>query len=261
MRLTKNNQPINCVDDWQRLAPPKREHQWVPGRSAFELARAWCGSGGPAVPREITALLNSNPATANLRIDGAFPEHRIPFDEHGGEPRNADLAFVGQSNGRKVAVTIEAKADETFGDTVQDVVDAALERLIANPESRGLQRVADLARSLFTSRMDAQPPVSRLRYQLLTAAAGSLAFARTEGASVAVLLVHEFITDLTRDALHQRNAEDLQRFLERLGGTVANAAEGTALSGPFSVPARPLFDIAVPLYVGKISSLLRGLGT
>jgi hypothetical protein len=260
MRLIKNDQPINSVEDWRRLAPPKREYQWVAGRSAFELAHAWCESGRPAAPRELVELLDSHPATVHLRIESACPEHRIYFDQHGGEPRNADLAFIGDTSSGKVAVTVEAKADEPFGETLEDVVSAALERLIAKPESRGLLRVADLVRSLFSERSEGEPPVSALRYQLLTAAAGSLAYARSEGASVAVLLVHEFVTKGTREELHRRNAEDLERFLQRLSGATALPPERTGLSGPFFVPGRPLFENPVPLYVGKVTSNRRVLG-
>ena len=37
------------------------------------------------------------------------------FDGIRGEPRNTDLAIVGTSQSGKVAISIEAKADESFG--------------------------------------------------------------------------------------------------------------------------------------------------
>jgi hypothetical protein len=39
--------PIDSFKDWERLAPPKGANQWLDGRSAMELARAWCGDGAP----------------------------------------------------------------------------------------------------------------------------------------------------------------------------------------------------------------------
>jgi hypothetical protein len=260
MQLMKDGHTIHSLDDWHRFAPPKRDYQWVPGRSAYELARECCGSGVPRVPPVILRLLDSQPATANLQVASAFPEHRISFDTHSGEPRNADLAFVGETSTGKVAVTVEAKADEPFGDTVEQVVDVALDRLIAKPESRGLKRVADLVQSLIVKRGEATPSVSALRYQLLTAVAGSLALARVEGASVAVLIAHEFITDRTRDERHRRNAADLQRFLQRLGEGLAEPLESGRLHGPYRVPGRPLLARAVPLFVGKVSSNRRAFG-
>ncbi len=254
MRLLKKREPILTIDDWRRLAPPKRDYQWKPGRSAFELARAWCHTGAPVVPADVVAALASSDATAGLQIDTGFPEHRIAFDQHGGEPRNADLAFTGIADGRRVAVTIEAKADEPFGETVGDTVSASLKRLDANPNSRGLLRVVDLCRCLFSARVEGQPSIESLRYQLLTAAAGSLAFAHAEAASVAVLLVHEFVTHQTTNSLHERNGDDLHRFLCRLGGSTAGPIASGQLVGPFQVPGLPLFERPTPLYVGKVST-------
>jgi len=68
------------------------------------------------------------------------PEHQIRFDEHGGEPRNADLGFAGRTANAIVAVTIEAKADEPFGATVTQTLAGALERRIEHGASRGVEQ-------------------------------------------------------------------------------------------------------------------------
>ncbi len=81
-------------------------------------------------------LLDSREETRGMAIDTVLPEHRMLFDSHGGEPRNADLAFVGETPTGKVAVTIEAKADEPFGATVSETLAAALERGIETPADR-----------------------------------------------------------------------------------------------------------------------------
>lgn len=260
MRLEKNGTRITCLDDWRRLAPPKGEHQWVEGRSAFELAHAWCGTGGPIVPDNLQDLLASNDATRGLVIELAIPEHRIPFDDHGGEPRNADLAFVGHVAGAKVAVTVEAKADEPFGATVSETIAAALERALENPASRGVRRVEDLVRALLGPHKKGQRHAGDLRYQLLTATAGSVAYAVAEDAPTAVLVVHEFVTPKTEDRLRARNADDYQAFLSRLGGLTPVEHDRSLLVGPFVVPGSPLFDHAPPLFVGKIVTDRRELG-
>ena len=84
--------------------------------------------------------------------------------------------------------------------------------------SRGVRRVEDLVRGLLPSRTKGLPHLGVLRYQLLTAAAGTLAYAAMEGASLAVLIVHEFVTDKTSDKRHAKNAEDYNRFLHRFTG-------------------------------------------
>lgn len=220
MRIEKDNKLILTVQDWQVHAPPKSPHHWVEGRSAYELANAWCGLGGPAMPEVLRRLLDSRDETRGFVPEVAMPERRIPFDSLGGEPRNADLALTGFSATGKVAITIEAKADEPFGETVSATLAAALERLI---DQKGQPRVGDL------------------RYQLLTAVAGTLAFADAEGASIAVLVVHEFVTAKTNATNHLQNGGDYNELLERLSEQRLPEVAGPYLDGPFTVPGGELF--------------------
>lgn len=260
MRVEKNGTPIMCLEDWRSLAPPKSPGQWVQGRSAYEVAKAWCGASGPAVPECLRALLETSKRTRGLEVDMVLPEHRIRFDQHGGEPRNADVAFVGHTAASKVAVTVEAKADEPFGATVGKTIADALERAAQNPESRGVRRVEDLVRALLGPRDAGHTPISELRYQLLTATAGTLAYAINERADTAVLVVQEFVTNKTKDPLHARNAEDYLAFLSRLGITEVVNHGMLSLAGPFSIPGVPIFHRTPTLMVGKVTTNCRGLG-
>jgi hypothetical protein len=251
IRIVKDTHEITCVEDWAKFAPPKRANQWTPGRSAYELARAWCGGSTVRIPAALTDLLENAPQTKSLRIESVTPELAISFDAFGGEPRNADLAFLASGPEGLVAVTIEAKADEPFGDSVADTLAGAIERGVRNPRSQGVRRVEALARALFHAREKGQASIGALRYQLLTAAAGSLAYAHHHGAAVAVLVIHEFVTSKTSAAKHQRNGADLQAFLQRLGGAPAGPQFG--LAGPFPVPGSEMFGKA-PLFIGKITT-------
>jgi hypothetical protein len=149
------------------------------------------------------------------------------------------------------------KADEPFGDTVAGTLAAALERLVENPRSQGVRRVESLATSLFAVRGKGQPKIASLRYQLLTATAGTLAYSLKHGASLAILVVHEFLTGDTSDERHQKNAADLHAFLTRLAGTATLQPSKPGLLGPFLVPGLPLFAKAPRLLVGKITTRLR----
>ena len=249
IRLEKNKLPITCLDDWEKLAGPKSKDQWQPGRSAQEFAKAWCANGAPEMPSDLRTLLDSHPATQGFQFESGTPEHRIVFDDHGGEPRNADMAFVGTAAGRKVAVTVEAKADEPFGGTVLETLDQALERLLANENSRGVRRVEDLVRRIVPPRQKGLPTVGSLRYQLLTAVAGTLAYAEAERADLAALVIHEFVTDATSDERHSENDADLRRFLHRLSGNPVDALRGVA--GPFAIGS------ATPLLIAKLTTRLR----
>lgn len=157
IRIERAGHTIRTLDDWKTYAGPKSPGQWKPERSAYELARAWCEPDGPHIPNQLRRLLDSRPETRSARFDVAMPEHRIRFDRHGGEPRNADMALVGRTDAGKIAITIEAKADEPFGATVAETFSNALERLIENPRSRGVRRIEDLAHALFGARPKRRP--------------------------------------------------------------------------------------------------------
>ena len=259
MQVHKNGQTIATLADWAKFAGPKITSQWVEGRSAYELANAWCGPNGPVVPRDFRQLLESRAEAAGLVIDGVLPEYRSRFDNNAGEPRNADLAIIGRVGCSRVALTVEAKADEPFAATVANTVSIALERGLGYPRSRGIQRIEHLGQSLFSRRQRGQPSIGNLRYQLLTALAGTLAFARERDARTAVLVVHEFVTDRTSDDRHFENAKDYAAFLNRLGGTALLADGLNGVHGPFRVPGAPLFDGPRELLIGKIVTNRRGI--
>jgi hypothetical protein len=205
------------------------------------------------MPFDIRRLLDSRPETQGLNVDQVHPEHRIQFDTRRGEPRNADLAFLG-SNSKTIAVTVEAKADEPFGATVGDAMTAALQRWLENERSGALARVLDLLHSLVPV-ADADSHARALRYQLLTAAAGTLAYATSHDAAYGVLIVHEFVTPSTRTQLHAANEVDYRAFLRRLGIAAPNA--DATLHGPLTVPGAPLFPSPAPLFIGKVTTLVQ----
>jgi hypothetical protein len=259
MQITKNGVLIRTLDDWKRHAPPKGlERQWEPDRSALECAKAWCGGdAGPCAPNEITVLLNSHRHTQGAELQTAIPEHRVPFDKLRGEPRNADLVIKASTKERVLAISIEAKADEPFDRTVQEIVADTVDKVAHGVRSRLNIRVEKLAASLLPAYRGGLPRLGDLRYQLLTATAGALAYAAIEEADCAVLIIHEFITNRTTDENHKVNSHDLNVFVRRLtNGDEREVTEGK-LIGPLKVPGIPLFTTPIPLYIGKTSRRLR----
>jgi hypothetical protein len=87
---------------------------------------------------------------------------------------------------------------------------------------------------------------------LLTAIAGSLAWAQRLDAPRAVLVIHEFQTGQTSTRNIERNAQDLNEFVRRLTTGASREIGGGSLIGPIRVPGEPLFDEPADLYVGKI---------
>jgi hypothetical protein len=249
--LNRSGEVIHSIEQWTR---PKKIYQWREGRSAMELARAWCPESGPACPPDVSVLLSSHELTRNIHIEEVRPEHVTPLPERG-EGRNHDLWAKCSVDGRPFTLCVEAKADEPFGDTIGDTCANALR---GSEKTGGVRRARALLHMVFGSAAEPdREPYASLRYQLLTAAAGTALQARTEGASAAALIIHEFQGSETSDPLLQRNAEDLAAFLNVLNEGKQIELEPGCLAGPWSVRCGPQEEDVVQLLVGKVVTRLR----
>jgi hypothetical protein len=152
-----------------------------------------------------------------------------------------------------VATSVEGKDHESFDEYVGEVLAEALERKRENSRSNGILRVEQLVTALLPSRARGLPHLRTVRYQLLTAVAGALAWAQTCSSSRAVLVVHEFRAPKTRPDLQERNAHDLAVFVQRPSGRDAPHPVDR-LIGPFEVPGALLFDRPPALYIGKVTT-------
>jgi len=256
MPFSKGGNPISCLADWGRLAGPKSSDQWVPDRSAMEVARAWLHDGGKSLPAEVTRIIEDHPDFETTIDWYGEPEAKLPFDAFAGEPRNTDILVMARDKRGAYVLAVEGKADEPFGASVADTLSDAVERRIGNPRSKGVDRVVNLGIAILGTPLRGEPKIGELRYQLLTATAGAVCEAERRGVDRAVLFIHEFVTRKTSDNKHRLNANDLDRFLHRLShGSVREA--GTGLLGPFEIPGAPLLSTAVRLYVGKLTQNLR----
>lgn len=257
MTISKNDEFIKTLGDWRRLAPPKSAHQWVDGRSAKETARTWLEGGGRRLPADLDILLRHHKDFGPVLHWRAEPEAKLRFDSFRGEPRNSDLAVHAEDSHGKFLVAVEAKADEPFGENLSDALCNALERYITNTSSKGITRIQQLVRALFSKREGDQSALKDLRYQLLTASAGALCEAERHGYARSMLLIQEFVTDKTQDSKHERNSKDLAQFLARLtDGTFSSLTSGEIV-GPIPVPGTPLVSTSVDFYIGKLTRNLR----
>lgn len=256
--ILKGGIPLTSLSDWEKHAPPKSLDQWVDDRSAKEVARAWLEGDGTHLPKEVWSALSNHPAFGPVLKWRAEPEVKLAFDDFLGEPRNSDLVVDANDSLGSYVIAVEAKADEPFGsECVGDALASAMERYLANSRSNGVRRIQQLAQALFGPATAKDPPLKRMRYQLLTACAGVLCEAERRGCARALLLVHEFVTNRTSDEKHARNARDFDAFLKRIShGTVPSLSTGV-IQGPFAVPGTPLLKEPVRLYIGKVSRNIR----
>ena len=250
--IRKAESPLTDLADWEARAGPKREGQWKDGRSAKESARAWLESG-PSMPQEVLEVLQSHPDMGPLKEWWGEPEAQVHFDTFRG-PANIDLLIRGRDSEGAVVVAVEAKADETFGDTVRGTVAAAEKRLKEHPDSKGVRRAEELVRAILGG---SPSEFLQVRYQLLSATAAAICKAEAQGSSRAVVLIHEFRTDRTSDEKHQVNAEDLDEFTRLISKGAVGAITPGSLFGPFRVPGSPKINSQTRVYFGKAVRALR----
>jgi len=242
-------EPIPDFLAWERLAPPAAPHHWVEGRSAYEVARDWIDGDAGA---RLTALLKLRPELFGIELQRAIVEKRTRFDEIRGGPRHHDLLLTGVTDAGPLVVGVEGKADETFDLPLEEFVKSAQAR---TARTRAPVRLDRLTLAFFGKKWDEDAGVASLRYQLISALAGTLADAKAEGATQAVLMVHEFVTDQTDDALHARNAADLDAFVDRLIGvdTPRMGDPSAWLAGPTAVTADGTWlPTETQVFVGKL---------
>ncbi len=259
-RIETNKGTITSLETWKEFAPPKSDAHWKPGRSAFECASTWFDQNGtPSVPTELAALLESSRVTEGAQIVRVQPEHRVRFDRLRGEPRNADVNVLLDGPAGRVALSIEAKADEPFGARVVDVLQAAVAKIAADTPTNAVLRVQQLASALFDKSKLARPPLGEMRYQLLTGIAGALAFANEVEAPCAMFVVHEFVTDSTEDKSHLQNLRDLNALVERLTDGHLSGIPCGRMVGPIHYPGAPLFASGQrpALYLAKARRVTR----
>jgi len=247
MIIKKNDKLITSIEDWKEFAPPKSpEKHWKNGRSAKETARAWLNG----IPKEIELLMCTHPDFQNVTIDAIEPEKKIAFDKHSG-PREADLAILAHDKLGEIVIAVEAKADEVFDSLVSTKILNALEARIERSNSKALARIDDLSTSLYDKKHKGEVRVADLRYQLMTAVAGTLAFSVEHEVKRAVLIVHEFITSETSQRKLDKNAKDLTKFYNRISHKTILQFKPGILYGPISVPGEPLFEANSKFYIGK----------
>lgn len=251
--ISKNGTEIKSLDEWFRLAPPKRSNQWVEGRSAMELARNWLDG----LPVEVQHAIQSHPSFGPIHDWTAEPEVALPFDTFAGEPRNSDLVVTATDTHGAFLMGVEGKADEKFDKLLPDCFAASLEAKLKNQRSNRLARLEFLTQALFEVKQRGEPSVKLIRYQLLTGCAGVLAEAIRSNVRRAVFLIHEFRTVLTDDAKHYSNGVDLDNFVLRLSRSAHRGVTAGQVIGPISLPKQSAFSNGVELYIGKVLKDLR----
>lgn len=240
----KNLEPCDTIEtiyEWFYKCPPKgKDNHWKDGRSAKETAKHWLH----AIPQAFREILKDK----NLIYEQCSPEYVSKFDGYKGEGRNHDLLIIAKDNNQNpLVISIESKADEPFGDTVKKKTEAALDAKKKNQNSRAKERIEELWLCLFGETIDEN---ATIKYQLMTAVAGTICEAKKQGAKTAYFLVQTFVEK--ENQKHLDNKKDLDDFIHKLSKGNFSNLENNQIVGPFTVvkPTEKLPD-DIELFIGK----------
>ena len=263
--IKEGDNRISGIDDW-----PRREDKWSSGRSAKELARHWtethlCGT----IPPDYTELLC--PAFPGIEFYVGQPEFPTSLPPKGSKgPRMHDLRLWGTWHSGSLTVCVEAKADESFEETIGTNWVEAKKTLASNKSSLKKRRLEDLLECVW----GVSEPSSlhcELRYQLLHALVGTaiqtlIDANETEESACGngVLLIHVFETNRTKREGLKRNQQDLESFIRALPRVAIPATRvmPRCLYGPakVSVPADFVpsgLPTVVNVHLGKLTTTLK----
>jgi len=234
--------PVPSFSAWLGHVDAKNRQ---PGTSAPTLATAWSG------PVDLLGALAGHPNLAELTVVTAAIEAKSTFDSYAGNVRNHDLLLHAvAADGQRVVVCVEAKAGEPLGATVAEQAQNAQKARVANPESNASARLAGLHKRFCRYPIE-DHRVAQLRYQLLTAWAGTVVEAAD--AAHAVLVLHEFRTDQRPEDKAAANGAELARFGDAVLGCQLPDHEAM----PWCVEVPGVAELDAQLYVAHVLTDLR----
>jgi hypothetical protein len=169
--------PSEGLEDWRHfLAEPDR--QWATGFYAKTVAHCWEEAKG--IPPKVAAILEPL-GPPELLI--AIPEHKVPLPgARRGESQN-DLFMLARAGTQTVAVAVEGKVNEPFGQPLTE--------WLVNASPGKHERLAFLCELLGLT----QPLPGDVHYQLLHRTASAVIEARRFKTDVAAMIVHSFSSE------------------------------------------------------------------
>jgi hypothetical protein len=252
MRILK---PIETWEEWTRPASP--DLHWKEGRSAMELAKAFFRKGEPQLPKPLASALKAIPVFSDAEFHEAIPELTTSLPPRGSAgPRNHDVWLRGTAQSRRIAVGVEAKADEEFDEILHKKYRTAVRDRDGGASTMLPERCAAVVELCLGRRWSHEElDGCELRYQLFSGVAGTLIQAAREECSRAAFIVYEFASAQTDDRLRERNQRDYDRFLAALPASDRSAVN--QLRGPIPYTRSEFLPRDVELWIGKVEEVLK----
>lgn len=203
----------NDFDKWKEsfITIKKSDKQWKEGRSACALAHFMCDNNGE---QQLIEHVNKILLSLNDSIDqfdqGAI-EYENKFDGYRGNGRIQDLAIWGRTkHGKNVYIAVEAKVNESFGNTISEELKDATEYSIEHPSTNRVNRINDLCKTYLNGNKH-----NELRYQLLYYLAGTISEPNQD---IYIMLVIVFKEKGKYDVKKvENNKQDFDNFMMCVG--------------------------------------------
>lgn len=236
-------QTICSLKDWYSKCPPQRKDlHWQPDHSSMETAKLWlCG-----IPIEFAEMLNG----FDLDYELCSPELVSRFDKYNGNGRNHDLLILAKDKkNEKVMISVESKVDESYGQTIGPYLKSIRRKKEGGKASNADSRIEELRKAIipqFETNV-----FESLRYQLLTAVAGTLREAKMQGAKRAIFLVQTLKTSNINEGKNRKNQRDLDSFIKVISNGKHPNIRDNDLFGPFKFTGNEIIPDDVELWIGK----------
>jgi hypothetical protein len=238
---------ITNLEEWSKKCPPQQKIHWKPSRSAMETAKLWL----KGIPMEFSNVLNR----FNLHIHLCSPEFITKFDNYKGNGRNHDLLIGAKdSDNKNVIISIESKVDESFGKTIGSYLKEIENKKLKGENTNADKRIIDLKNTLLPDLE--QKVFESLRYQLLTAVAGTLAEANMQESKVAIMLIQNICTSELNPKKHKQNQKDLNAFINALSNGKHKTIDNGIVLGPFKFFGNEFINHDVDFWIGKYSVII-----
>ncbi len=222
MQIEYKGQKIQSIQNWERFVfSGKKKKHWKPGRSAYSLAGFILNNSGQVFLKNLI----SSCFAEEFELEKAYPEYEARFDKYG-KGREHDLAIFGKTNsGKKLFIGVEAKVDESFGDTIATAYHNAKSKELNKEKTNAPKRIEDLLNFNFKK---INKKSFGLRYQLLFSTAGTLCV----DADIHVLLVLVFKTPSYDNLKGQANKREFSEFMKNIkASTIAENHFKATLDG------------------------------
>ncbi len=200
-------------DKWKEsfITIKKSDKQWKEGRSACALAHFMCDNNGEQqIIEQVNKILLSSNDSIDQFEQGAI-EYENKFDSYRGNGRIQDLAIWGHTKcGKRIYVAVEAKVDESFGNTISEELIDATEYSIEHPSTNRINRIDNLCNTYLNGKDH-----NELRYQLLYYLAGTISEPNQDIYIMLVIVFKE--KDKYDEQKVKNNKQDFDNFMKCVG--------------------------------------------